>query len=96
MRSAVSLFDQYVKLNKKVPPEVLTSLSNIDDPSRLADTLAAHMALKVEEKQEVLEMFSVRERLEHLMALMESENGHSANGKAYSWQGKAADGEESA
>ncbi|MFC1602657.1 endopeptidase La [Pseudomonadota bacterium] len=74
MRSAVSLFDQYVKLNKKVPPEVLTSLSNIDDPSRLADTLAAHMALKVEEKQEVLEMFSVRERLEHLMALMESEN----------------------
>ncbi len=74
MRSAVSLFDQYVKLNKKVPPEVLTSLSNIDDPSRLADTLAAHMALKVEEKQEVLEMFGVRERLEHLMALMESEN----------------------
>jgi len=74
MRSAVSLFDQYVKLNKKVPPEVLTSLSSIDDPSRLADTLAAHMALKVEEKQEVLEMFGVRERLEHLMALMESEN----------------------
>jgi len=74
MRSAVSLFDQYVKLNKKVPPEVLTSLSSIDDPSRLADTLAAHMALKVEEKQEVLEMFSVNERLEHLMALMESEN----------------------
>ncbi len=74
MRSAVTLFDQYVKLNKKVPPEVLTSLSNIDDPSRLADTLAAHMALKVEEKQEVLEMFDVRERLEHLMALMESEN----------------------
>ncbi len=74
MRSTVTLFDQYVKLNKKVPPEVLTSLSNIDDPSRLADTLAAHMALKVEEKQEVLEIFGVRERLEHLMALMESEN----------------------
>ncbi|MCF6354273.1 MAG: endopeptidase La [Candidatus Polarisedimenticolaceae bacterium] len=74
MRSAVTLFDQYVKLNKKVPPEVLTSLSNIDDSSRLADTLAAHMALKVEEKQQVLEMFGVRERLEHLMALMESEN----------------------
>ncbi len=74
MRSAVSLFDQYVKLNKKVPPEVLTSLSSIDDPSRLADTLAAHMSLKLEEKQEVLEMPDVRERLEHLMALMESEN----------------------
>ena len=74
MRSAVGLFDQYVKLNKKVPPEVLTSLSNIDDPSRLADTLAAHMSLKLEEKQEVLEMPDVRERLEHLMVLMESEN----------------------
>jgi ATP-dependent Lon protease len=74
MRSAVNLFDQYVKLNKKVPPEVLTSLSGIDDPSRLADTLAAHMSLKLDEKQQVLEMPNVTERLEHLMALMESEN----------------------
>ncbi|VAX07261.1 ATP-dependent protease La Type I [hydrothermal vent metagenome] len=74
MRTAVSLFDQYVKLNKKVPPEVLTSLSSIEDPSRLADTMAAHMALKLEEKQKVLEMPKVRDRLEHLMALMESEN----------------------
>jgi ATP-dependent Lon protease len=74
MRSAVGLFDQYVKLNKKVPPEVLTSLSSIDDASRLADTMAAHMSLKLDEKQRVLEMIDVQERLEHLMALMESEN----------------------
>jgi ATP-dependent Lon protease len=74
MRSATNLFDQYVKLNKKVPPEVLTSLSSIDDPSRLADTIAAHMSLKVDEKQHVLEMSNVRERLEHLMGLMEGEN----------------------
>ena len=74
MRSATTLFDQYVKLNKKVPPEVLTSLASIDEPSRLADTMAAHMALKLDEKQHVLEMFNVRERLEHLMALMEGEN----------------------
>lgn len=73
-RSATALFDQYVKLNKKVPPEVLTSLSSIDDPSRLADTMAAHMSLKLDEKQRVLEMANVQERLEHLMGLMESEN----------------------
>jgi len=74
MRSAVSLFDQYVKLNKKVPPEVLTSLSSIDDAGRLADAMAAHMSLKLDEKQRVLEMVNVQARLEHLMGLMESEN----------------------
>ncbi len=74
MRSSFDLFDQYVKLNKKVPPEVLTSLSNIEDPSRLADTMAAHMSLKLEEKQLVLEMHDVQQRLEHLMTLMESES----------------------
>ena len=74
MRSANALFDQYVKLNKKVPPEVLTSLSSIEDPSRLADTMAAHMSLKLDEKQQVLEMAQVSRRLEHLMSLMESEN----------------------
>jgi len=74
MRSSFDLFDQYVKLNKKVPPEVLTSLSNIDDPSRLADTMAAHMSLKLDEKQLVLEMEDVPQRLEHLMTLMESES----------------------
>jgi len=73
-RTATTLFDQYVKLNKKVPPEVLTSLSSIDDPSRLADTMAAHMSLKLEEKQHVLEMAEVHKRLEHLMGLMEAEN----------------------
>ncbi|MBK1629150.1 endopeptidase La [Thiohalocapsa halophila] len=74
MRSAVTLFDQYVKLNKKVPPEVLTSLSSIDEAGRLADTMAAHMSLKLEEKQHVLEMVDVQQRLEHLMGLMEAEN----------------------
>jgi ATP-dependent Lon protease len=74
MRSAVSLFDQYVKLNKKVPPEVLTSLTSIDEPGRLADTLAAHMSLKLDQKQQVLEMVDVQVRLEHLMGLMEAEN----------------------
>ncbi|MCP4283511.1 MAG: endopeptidase La, partial [Gammaproteobacteria bacterium] len=74
MRSATTLFDQYVKLNKKVPPEVLTSLSSIDDPSRLADTMAAHMSLKLDEKQSVLEMADISVRFEHLMGLMESEN----------------------
>ena len=74
MRSAVALFDQYVKLNKKVPPEVLTSLASIDEASRLADTMAAHMSLKLDEKQRVLEMVDVQQRLEHLMGLMESEN----------------------
>ncbi|MBK1732530.1 endopeptidase La [Thiococcus pfennigii] len=74
MRSAIALFDQYVKLNKKVPPEVLTSLSSIDEAGRLADTMAAHMSLKIDEKQRVLEMLDVQARLEHLMGLMESEN----------------------
>ncbi len=72
-RSAVSLFDQYVKLNKKVPPEILTSLSGIEDPARLADTIAAHMSLKIDEKQRVLEIEDVRERIEHIMALIEGE-----------------------
>lgn len=72
-RSITDLFDQYVKLNKKVPPEVLTSLSGIEEPGRLADTIAAHMSLKLEEKQQVLEIFSVRERLEHLMSMIDNE-----------------------
>lgn len=74
MRSAITLFDQYVKLNKKIPPEVLTSLASIDDVGRLADTMAAHMSLKIEEKQRVLEMTDVQTRIEHLMGLMETEN----------------------
>jgi len=72
-RAMISQFDQYVKLNKKIPPEILTSLAGIDEPGRLADTIAAHLPLKLEQKQEVLEMFEVRKRLEHLLALMETE-----------------------
>jgi len=72
-RSATNVFEQYVKLNKKIPPEILSSLSGIEEPGRLADTIAAHMSLKVEEKQKILEMESPRERLEHLMGLIEGE-----------------------
>ena len=72
-RSVLSQFEQYVKLNKKIPPEILSSLQGISDVSRLADTIAAHMSLKVEEKQAILEIRDVRERLEHIMGLLESE-----------------------
>ncbi|MEN8251539.1 MAG: LON peptidase substrate-binding domain-containing protein, partial [Bacteroidota bacterium] len=72
-RTVMNQFDQYVKMNDKVPPEILSSLSSIEDPSRLADTIAAHMPLKIEEKQVILEITDVRERLEHLLAQMESE-----------------------
>jgi ATP-dependent Lon protease len=72
-RAMLTQFDQYVKLNKKIPPEILTSLSGIDEPGRLADTVAAHLPLKLEQKQAVLEMFEVRKRLEHLLSLMEAE-----------------------
>jgi len=73
MRTVFAQFDQYVKLNKKIPPEILTSLASIDEAGRLADTIAAHLTLKLEEKQKVLEMFDVAERLEHLLRLMEGE-----------------------
>ena len=72
-RAMLSQFDQYVKLNKKIPPEILTSLSGIDEPGRLADTVAAHLPLKLEQKQDVLEMFGVKKRLEHLLSLLEAE-----------------------
>jgi ATP-dependent Lon protease len=73
MRSLVSLFEQYVKLNRKIPPELLTTLAGIEDPSRLADTVAAHLSIRLEEKQVLLEMGSPRRRMEHLMALVEGE-----------------------
>ncbi len=73
IRSLTSQFDQYVKLNRKIPPEILTSLSNIDEPSRLVDTIAAHMSLKIDEKQKVLEIADLRERFEHMMGVLESE-----------------------
>jgi len=73
MRSLVSLFEQYVKLNRKIPPELLTTLAGIEDASRLADTVAAHLAIRLEEKQVLLEMGNARRRMEHLMALVEGE-----------------------
>ncbi|MEW5942606.1 MAG: endopeptidase La [Pseudomonadota bacterium] len=73
MRSVFAQFDQYVKLNKKIPPEILTSLASIDEAGRLADTIAAHLPLKLEQKQQVLEMFPVRNRLEHLLGLLDAE-----------------------
>jgi ATP-dependent Lon protease len=73
VRSAVSQFEQYVKLNRKVPPEILTSLAGIEQPGRLADTIAAHMSLKLDAKQKILEIQDVRSRLEHILALIEGE-----------------------
>lgn len=73
VRTVVNTFDQYVKLNKRIPPEVLNSLSGIEDPSRLADTMAAHMTIKIEDKQSVLESPQITHRLERLMTLMEGE-----------------------
>jgi ATP-dependent Lon protease len=73
LRSTNSQFEKYVNLSKKVPAEVLTSLTGIDEPGRLADTIAAHMSVDLEEKQRILEISSIRSRLEHLMGLMEAE-----------------------
>lgn len=73
VRSAINQFDGFIKLNKKIPPEVLTSLNGIDEAARLADTIAAHMPLKLVDKQKVLEIIDISERLEFLMGQMESE-----------------------
>jgi len=73
IRTVVTEFEQYVKLNQKIPPEVLTSLSGIEEPGRLADTIAAHLTLRNVEKQKILEYASSRERLEHILGIMESE-----------------------
>ncbi len=72
-RAVMQQFDQYVKLNKKIPPEILTSISSIDDPGRLADTIAAHLPLKLDNKQAVLDLSGVRERLENLFEQIERE-----------------------
>ncbi|GAA0753586.1 endopeptidase La [Ideonella azotifigens] len=72
-RAVTQQFDQYVKLNKKIPPEILTSIAGIDDPGRLADTIAAHLPLKLEAKQSVLDLFDVAKRLEKLLELLEHE-----------------------
>tara|TARA_B110000503_G_scaffold32105_2_gene52128 strand:+ start:18946 stop:21291 length:2346 start_codon:yes stop_codon:yes gene_type:complete len=73
LRTTIAQFEKYVNLSKKVPAEVLTSLTGIDEPGRLADTIAAHMSVPLEEKQRILEMSGVRGRLEHLMGLMDAE-----------------------
>jgi len=73
MRSVFSQFDQYVKLNKKIPPEILTSLMAIEEPGRLADSIAANLTLKLSEKQKILETFEIKVRLELLLKIMESE-----------------------
>ncbi|MDZ4736348.1 MAG: endopeptidase La [Rhodospirillaceae bacterium] len=74
-RTVVSQFEQYIKLNKKVPPEVLVSINQIEEPSKLADTVASHLGLKIADKQELLEINSVAERLERIYAFMEAEIG---------------------
>lgn len=72
-RALISQFDQYVKLNKKIPPEILTSLSSIEEAGRLADTVAAHLPLKLEQKQDILELFGTAERIERLLSQLETE-----------------------
>lgn len=73
LRSLISQFEQYVKLNSKIPPEVLVSLTGIEDPTRLIDTIVANMSLKISEKQKILEIGSLRKRIRHLMTILESE-----------------------
>ncbi|KAA6171273.1 endopeptidase La [Pseudomonas marginalis] len=73
VRSLLSQFEQYVQLGKKVPAEVLSSLNSIDEPSRLVDTMAAHMALKIEQKQDILEIIDLSTRVEHVLALLDAE-----------------------
>ena len=72
-RAVIAQFDQYVKLNKKIPPEILTSIAGIEEAGRLADTIAAHLPLKLEQKQEILEMFEIRARIERLLSQLETE-----------------------
>ncbi|MCY4355985.1 MAG: endopeptidase La [Gammaproteobacteria bacterium] len=75
IRSLLSQFDQYVQLSKKIPPEVMSSIASIDEPGRLVDTIASHMSLKLEEKQNLLELAALKARIEHLMELIETEIG---------------------
>ncbi len=74
-RAVMTQFEEYVKLNKKIPPEVIVSISQIDNPSKLADTIASHLTLKIEDKQKLLEIETVAETLEHIFGLMEGEIG---------------------
>ena len=74
-RAVIGQFEQYIKLNRKIPPEVLVSINQIEDPGKLADTVASHLALKIPEKQELLETETVTQRLERIFGFMESEIG---------------------
>jgi len=74
-RTVTTQFEQYVKLNRKIPPEVLVSVNQIEEPAKLADTVASHLALKIPDKQDLLEISSVHERLERVYSLMEAEIG---------------------
>ncbi|MFC5301004.1 endopeptidase La [Azospira restricta] len=72
-RAVIAQFDQYVKLNKKIPPEILTSIAGIEEAGRLSDTIAAHLPLKLEQKQEILELFDIKSRIERLLSQLETE-----------------------
>ena len=95
-RSVISQFEQYIKLNKKIPPEVLVSLNQIEEPSKLADTVASHLALKIAEKQELLELSTITERLEREYSLYGSGDWRPAGRKANSQSCQTADGEDPA
>ena len=95
-RSVAGQFEQYVKLNKKVPPEVLVSVNQIEEPSKLADTIASHLSIKLEEKQELLEIGSVGGRLERVISLMEGEDRSASGGEAHPLARQASDGEDAA
>jgi len=73
LKSLLSQFDQYVQLSRKIPPEVMSSISGIDEPGRMVDTIASHMTLQLQEKQNLLELVSLEARIEHLMGLIEAE-----------------------
>ena len=95
-RAIVAQFEQYVKLNKKIPPEILTSLAGIDDAGRLADTIAAHLPLKLEQKQKMLEIVGTSERPRRLLTQLETEIDILQVEKAYPRPRQEADGEEPA
>ena len=95
-RSVIAEFESYVKLNKKVSPEVVGAVTQIDDYSKVADTVASHLAIKIPEKQELLALPTVVERLERVLGLMESENLCPPGREAHPQQSQAADGEDPA
>ena len=95
-RTVVAQFEQYIKLNKKIPPEVLVSINQIEDPGKLADTVASHLSLKIPEKQELLETEAVSERLEEGFRLYGGRDRRPAGRKAHPQSRQAPDGEDAA